>query len=182
MWMKCFLAHGITSAVGFFHVPARRCRLISSPTFTAAEVMMSRLPAYLGRKSPAPSTSTNRVTFFLLLAVGQILNQRFGAQAIAGHVLLDALDHGFNRAKNFFFVGARQNAMDRVAHKDRRLGRIENDNCLAASGVADLFQPASRGVGKLVDILPGARTGAFARDGGDDLGVLHRRDLIERAH
>ena len=35
---------------------------ISSPTLVAAAVMMSRLPAYGGRKSPAPSTSTNVVT------------------------------------------------------------------------------------------------------------------------
>ena len=34
------------------------CRAISSPTLVAAAVMMSRLPAYGGRKSPAPSTST----------------------------------------------------------------------------------------------------------------------------
>ena len=34
------------------------CFAISSPTLVAAAVMMSRLPAYGGRKSPAPSTST----------------------------------------------------------------------------------------------------------------------------
>ena len=40
----------------------RRVRAISSPTAVAAAVMMSRLPAYGGRKSPAPSTSTKVVT------------------------------------------------------------------------------------------------------------------------
>ena len=68
--------------------------------------------------------------------------------------------------------------MNRIAHQDRRLGGIENDDRLAAGGVTDLFQSASGGVGELVDILSGARTGAFARDSGDDLGVLHRRDLL----
>ena len=62
---ESFFAHWIASAIYFFQLPACRCRPISSPTFTAAEVMISRLPAYFGRKSPAPSTSTKRVTFFL---------------------------------------------------------------------------------------------------------------------
>src|SRR5699024_2313389 len=35
---------------------------MSSPTLVAAAVMMSRLPAYGGRKSPAPSTSTKIAT------------------------------------------------------------------------------------------------------------------------
>ena len=34
-----------------------------------------------------------------------------------------------------------QDAMHRVAHQDRRLGRIENDNRLAARGVADFLNP-----------------------------------------
>ena len=37
-------------------------RAMSSPTLVAAAVMMSRFPAYGGRKSPAPSTSTKMAT------------------------------------------------------------------------------------------------------------------------
>ena len=35
---------------------------MTSPAATAAEVMMSRLPAYFGRKSPRPSTSMKNET------------------------------------------------------------------------------------------------------------------------
>src|SRR5690242_925469 len=38
--------------------------------------------------------------FFLALTVRHILNQWLGAQTIAGHVLLNALDHRFDRAND----------------------------------------------------------------------------------
>ena len=60
---KRFVRHRVPSACFLLSkLPAFKWRPISSPTFTAAAVMMSRLPAYFGKKSPAPSTSTNNVT------------------------------------------------------------------------------------------------------------------------
>ena len=49
-------------AIAFTPCTLRSCWAISSPTWVAAAVMMSRLPAYGGRKSPAPSTSRNIAT------------------------------------------------------------------------------------------------------------------------
>ena len=72
--------------------------------------------------------------------------------------------------------------MHGVAHEDRRIGGIQDYNRLTARRVADLLQAASGSFSELVDILPGAGPGAFTRDGGDDLGVLHRSNLVEGAH
>src|SRR5262245_62620175 len=74
----------------------------------------------------------------LAFAVRQILDQWFGAQAIARHILLDALDHRLDGAKNLCFFGLGQDAVHCVAHQDRWLGGIENDDRLAARSVADL--------------------------------------------
>ena len=56
---------------------------------------------------------------------------------------------------------------------------FRHDDCLAMGCAANLLQAARRGLGELVDILPRARAGAFAGDGGDDFGVLDRRDLFQ---
>ena len=49
--------------VGHCAAPVTRfCWAMTSATCTAAAVMMSRLPAYVGRKSPAPTTSSMTVT------------------------------------------------------------------------------------------------------------------------
>src|SRR5680860_778804 len=52
-----FLSHLVTPIVNIL-------RAMDSAAANAAEVIISKLPAYLGRKSPAPSTSTIIVTRF----------------------------------------------------------------------------------------------------------------------
>src|SRR5215510_5366816 len=57
-----FTAHAVSSTPRRARAAGESLRAISSPTRTAAAVMMSRFPEYRGRKSPAPSTSIITVT------------------------------------------------------------------------------------------------------------------------
>ena len=72
-------------------------------------------------------------------------------------------------------------AEDRVAHDQRRLGRVEDDDRLAALGAADVLDRAGRGLGELVDVGARARAGRLRGDRGDDLGVRRRATTRETA-
>ncbi len=65
-------------------------------------------------------------------------------------------------------------AVHGVAHDQRRLGRVEDDDRLALLGAADLLDRAGGGAGEFVDVLAGARADRLGGGGGDDLGVGHR--------
>src|SRR5690606_3971281 len=92
-----------------------------------------------------------------------------------GDVLLYFLDHGVDGFGDLGLVrfGLGQ-AVHRVAHDQRRLGRVEDDDRLALLGAADLLDRARGGAGEFVDVLARAGTGGLARHGGDDLAVGHR--------
>jgi hypothetical protein len=49
-------------------------------------------------------------------------------------------------------------------------------------GPADLLDGGPGGLGELVDVGAGARSGGLRRDGGDDLAVVHRRDPGDGDH
>ena len=71
-----------------------------------------------------------------------ILDQRRHAEAIAGHVGAHGLDHPLDRIADGRFVGGLLHfAVDGVAHHDRRLGRIEDDQRLALVAPCPPLQP-----------------------------------------
>ena len=67
-------------------------------------------------------------------------------------------------------------AMDGVAHDQRRLGRVDDDDGLADLGAAHFLDGAGGGAGEFVDVLAGAGTGRLGRNGGDDFAVFDRLD------
>ncbi len=84
---------------------------------------------------------------------------RLGAQPVARHVLLH-LRRPCRRSthrpsSSSTSVGKR--AEDRVAHDQRRLGGVEDDDRLAALGAADRLDGRRRGARELVDVRSGAR-------------------------
>src|SRR5699024_1188888 len=68
-------------------------------------------------------------------------------------------------------------AVDGVAHDHGRLGRVEDDDGLAALGAADLLDGELGGLGELVDVGARAGSGGLGGDGRDDLGIPDRHDL-----
>jgi hypothetical protein len=81
-------------------------------------------------------------------------------QAIAGHIGLHFGDHVFHRFGNRRAVAVLAQAIDGVAHDQRRFGGVEDDDRLAARRAAHIDNRLRRGFGELVDI--GARAGACA--------------------
>ena len=173
------------------HLRRSRCRCragtraIRSPTRVAAAVMMSRFPAYGGRKSPAPSTSTKMLTACALRVVregGSIWGSC--EQPVAGDVLLHLCHHAMDRLGDRVAGCARglrrDRAEDRVAHDHRRIGRVEDDDRLALLGAPDHLDAADGRARELVDVLPRPRAGRARGDRGDDLGVRHRRHPGDR--
>ena len=156
-----------------------RASAMASPTRTAAAVMMSRLPAYGGQvvagaldleqdDHPArrPARRGSRTAPPRTPAA---------LEPVAGHVAGDPADHVLDRRRDRRLVEpSAQGAEDGVAHQDRRIGRVEDDDRLAVGGTADRHQGAGGRLGELVDVLAGARPGRAGGDGGDDLGVGHR--------
>src|SRR5699024_11346699 len=98
--------------------------------------------------------------------------------AVARHVLLDLLLPLADRGGDEVVVGVVGDAaVDGVAHDHGRLGRVEDDDGLAALGAADLLDVELGGLGELVDVGARAGTGGLGGDGRDDLGIPHRHDL-----
>ena len=71
-------------------------------------------------------------------------------------------------------------AVHGVAHDQRRLGRVDDDDGLASLGAADLFDRTGGGAGELVDVLAGAGADRAAGHGGDDLAIGHRLHAATR--
>src|SRR5690554_2783279 len=96
-------------------------------------------------------------------------------QLVAGYVLLHLGDHAVDRigdARLVRRVGGQ--AVDGVAHDQRRLGRVDDDDRLALLRATHLLDGTGGGAGELVDVLARARTDRAGGHGGDDLAVLHR--------
>src|SRR5690606_28171919 len=80
-------------------------------------------------------------------------------ELVAGDVLLDLEDHRLDGSDDLVLLGrVLREAVDGVAHHQRRLGRVDDDDGLAALGAADELYAARRRAGELVDVL--ARAGA----------------------
>jgi hypothetical protein len=74
----------------------------------------------------------------------------------------------------------RDRAVDGVAHHERWLGRVQDDDRLASRRPTDHLDGLRRGAGELVDVLASSGTGRGRRHGGDDLGVVDRHDARHR--
>ena len=72
--------------------------------------------------------------------------------------------------------------MHRVAHDQRGLGRVDDDDGLAFFGAAHLLDGAGGGAGKFVNVF--ARAGAYGLGGrrGDNFGIGHGLDAGHRCH
>src|SRR5262249_26100836 len=64
-------------------------------------------------------------------------------------------------------------------HDQRGLGRVQDDDRLAALGAAYHLNGLRGGLRELVYVRPGAGTGGARGDGGDDLGVAHGGDSCD---
>ena len=94
----------------------------------------------------------------------RVVELRLVEQPVAGHVRLHLGDHVADRLRDRVAVGVlRDGAEDGVAHDHRRLGRVEDDDRLAALGAADGLDALAGGLGELVDVGPGARPGRRPR-------------------
>ncbi|MNX97739.1 hypothetical protein D3C86_1301150 [compost metagenome] len=101
-------------------------------------------------------------------------------EAIAGHIGLDLGHHGLDRAADRLAVAVVAKAINSVAHDQRRLGGVEDDDGLATRGAADLSDGLTGRLGELVDVGARAGAGALRGDRGDDLAVMHLGDTIDR--
>ena len=102
---------------------------------------------------------------------------------VAGHVRRDLGGHRRDRGLDRGVVGVgADRAVDGVAHQDRRLGRVQDDDRLAVGGPADRHEPLGRRLGELVDVGPCPRAGRLRGDRRDDLGVGHRRHPADGGH
>jgi len=103
-------------------------------------------------------------------------------EAVARHVGGDVGDHLLDRLPDLGLgVGVERvgQAQHRVAHHQRRVGRVQDDDGLAALGAADLLDCRLGGLSELVDVGAGAWAGGLGRDRGDDLGVPDGRDPVD---
>lgn len=79
-------------------------------------------------------------------------------------------------------IGIVAQAIDRLAHDQRRLGRIENDDGLAARGTTHVHDRLACRLGEFVDIGAGAGPCALAGDRGDDLAIVDLGHAAHRSH
>src|SRR5690606_5149980 len=96
----------------------------------------------------------------------------FLLQAVAGHIGVDLLGHGFDSGFHLGLVRQFGEHVDGVAHQQRRFGRVEDDDRLALGGTADHLDGAGGGFGEFIDVGTGAGAGGLAGDGGDDFRVV----------
>jgi len=101
-------------------------------------------------------------------------------EAIARHIGLHLGHHLLDAAADRVLVGLVAQAIDGVAHDQRRLRRVEDDDRLAARRAADVDDRLARRLGELVDIGPRPRPRALRADRGDDLAVMHLGDPVDR--
>ncbi len=88
----------------------------------------------------------------------RLVELRLVEQPVAGHVGLHLGHHlvdGFGDRVAVGVLG--DGAEDGVAHDHRRIGRVQDDDRLAARGPADGLDALAGGLGELVDVGPGAR-------------------------
>lgn len=79
-------------------------------------------------------------------------------------------------------IGIVAQAIDRIAHDQRRRGRVENDDGLAACATTHVNDRLARRLGEFVDIGAGAGTFALAGDRGDDLAIVDLGHAAHRGH
>ena len=99
-------------------------------------------------------------------------------EAVAGDIALHLGDHVFDRLADRILVSLFAQAIVRIAHDQRRLGRVEHDDRLAPRCPADVHNRLSSRLGELVDIGAGARTRALAGDRGGDLAIVDLGDAV----
>ena len=105
------------------------------------------------------------------------------AQPVARNVDLHLLDSLMDGLRNGIPIHVRlQRTEHGVAHEHLRGDRIQDDDGLAPLGAADLLEGMRRGLGELVDVGPGTRSGRPRGDGGHDLGVGDRGDAGDGVH
>ena len=113
---------------------------------------------------------------------GGLVELRIVEQTVTRHVGLHLGHHVEDRLRDGIVVCTLGYlAEDGVAHDHRRIGRVEDDDRLAAPGAADHLDSPTGGLGELVDIGPGARTRRLRGHRGDDLAVGHPADVLGRA-
>src|SRR5690606_29204156 len=96
-------------------------------------------------------------------------------QLVAGYILLHFGDHAVDRVGDAGLVRrVGGQAVDGVAHDQRRLGRVDDDDRLAFLRAAHLLDGAGGGAGEFVDILARAGSNRTGRHSGNDLAVFHR--------
>src|SRR6478752_5518072 len=114
--------------------------------------------------------------------VAGVVELGIGPQVVAGHVVLHLRDHRVDRREEPVLQQARfgslrrDRAEDRVAHHQRRLHRVQDDDRLAPLGATDHLERLRGRLGELGDVRAGAGPGGPARDRRDDLGVRHGHD------
>ena len=125
---------------------------------------MSRLPAYAGRLSPAPSTSS--------ITVDDAVGDRGWARSGRYPGTYAATRRPRRRLRpDRLASGSATSQIDRVAHHHGRIGGVQDDDRLGPARAADRLQPARRRRRELVDVLARARAGGARRDGRHRLGV-----------
>src|SRR4051794_14411966 len=104
----------------------------------------------------------------LLLAPGRVplVEFRPTLELVAGHGLLYLSHYLLHRVGDLLFVDLiiLWDDVDGVAHYQRRIGRVEDDDRLPLLRPPDLLQAPGGGEGELIYVLPGARTRGEARD------------------
>ena len=115
------------------------------------------------------------------IADGEMIavQERLDRDLKSGNIRLELLGHGQNRVAHILLIGRKINhGVDCVPHDNGRIGGIDDDDTFRFFSSADIANAPCRGARKLIDILPGARTRAAARDGGYRFGVLNGQMLL----
>ena len=81
---------------------------------------------------------------------------------VAGNIGLHLGYHGRDALCDCLAVAILRQAIDRVAHHQRRLGGIDDDYRLAPRCATDIDDGLRSGLGELVDVCARAGSGAFA--------------------
>ena len=86
----------------------------------------------------------------------RVVELRLVEQPVSGHIGLHLGDHLVDGLGDRITVGVLgDGAEDRVAHDHRRVGRVQDDDRLAALGAPDGLHTLAGGLGELVDVGPG---------------------------
>src|SRR3546814_7497233 len=106
-------------------------------------------------------------------------------QPVAGDIGLHRVDHVLNRLAVRLTVAVVAEAIDGIAHDQRRFGGVEDDDRLAARRAADIDDRLACRLGELVDIRARARPRTLRPDPPDDPALLyllhHVPPLAQRA-